>query len=232
MVTRREILSKAADDCMKEIYSYAQPSVEWEDFVQQNKDYSKKYNEWECLKKDERPNIHDYCGPRPYEFYYIPKNLMKEIVDSYISAYKIDEHNNLVEIIKILKDYCEKPIVDKYIEDYTDEYGNHHPGYRGYDHPKSIKEAISEELNINNNLAEDAWNKVKEYLDMAEEFFNWNSELNSFNMTVYLGQSPNSNKDAVIENWKKYKGVDIVIDENKYKEEDDEWFNDEDNKES
>ena len=30
-------------------------------------------------------------------------------------------------------------------------------------------------------------------------------------MSVYLGPSPNSNKQAVIDNWKKYKGIDITI---------------------
>ena len=44
-------------------------------------------------------------------------------------------------------------------------------------------------------------------------------DLNSFNTNVYLGASPNSNKEAVIENWKKYRNKDIEIDESKYNEE-------------
>ena len=53
---------------------------------------------------------------------------------------------------------------------------------------------------------------------MAGNFFNWNYEMNSFNTTVYLGPSPNSNKQTVIENWKKYRGRDIKINEKKMKE--------------
>ena len=53
--------------------------------------------------------------------------------------------------------------------------------------------------------------KFFEFLDMAGNFFNWNGDLNSFYMSVCLGASPNSNKQAVIDNWKKY--VDKTITE-------------------
>ena len=52
---------------------------------------------------------------------------------------------------------------------------------------------------------------------MAGNFYNWNRDLNSFNMSVYLGASPCSNKDTVIENWKKYRNQDIEIDEEQIK---------------
>ena len=42
-------------------------------------------------------------------------------------------------------------------------------------------------------------------------------------MSVYLGPSPNSNKEAVIENWKKYRNKDIEIDESKYNDEYEEY---------
>ena len=35
-------------------------------------------------------------------------------------------------------------------------------------------------------------------------------------MNVYLGASPNSNKEKVIENWKVYRNKDISIDESVY----------------
>ena len=55
--------------------------------------------------------------------------------------------------------------------------------------------------------------KFFEFLDMAGKFFRWDRDLNSFKMSVYLGPSPNSNKKAVIENWKKYRNKDIEINE-------------------
>ena len=43
MLTRSDILGEAVDKCMKELYSYAQPHIEWNEFVDENKRYSKKY---------------------------------------------------------------------------------------------------------------------------------------------------------------------------------------------
>ena len=46
-ITRNKLLGKAVDDCMKELYSFVQPSVEWDKFVEECKIYSKEYNVWE-----------------------------------------------------------------------------------------------------------------------------------------------------------------------------------------
>ena len=251
MITRNKLLSQAVDDCMKELYSLVQPSVDWNDFVEQNRIYSKKYKAWERyyeLSKKESlteeelkkfsvyPNewkdksITECIGPRPYEFYYLPKDVMKEVVESYVYAYRMDVKQEFLNNIAILKDYCRKPIVDKYIDDYTDENGNHHPGYRGYDHPDNLAKEIAkiisnyslEEAKEDSDDVQDICNKFFEFLDMAGNFYEWNGDLNSFNVSVYLGPSPNSNKEAVIKNWKQYRNKDIEIDESKYKEEEDE----------
>lgn len=229
MITRRQILSKAADDCMKELYKYVQPKVEWDDFVQQCNDYSMKYKEWEEIKEN-RPNIREFCGPKPYEFYYIPNDVLKEIYDSYVYAYKLDNHKELLDTIKILKDYCNKPIVDKYIEGETDEDGNKWPGHRGYDHPDNLEKEVNKLIGNfldNKELSKLVCDKFFEFLDMAGNFFKWNSELNNFGLSIYLGVSPNSNKEAVIENWKKYRDTDITIDENLYKEDFEELYDEE-----
>jgi len=57
------------------------------------------------------------------------------------------------------------------------------------------------------------------FLIWQENFFNWNSELNYFSTSIYLGASPNSNKEAVIENWKKYRNQDIEINKEQIKKE-------------
>ena len=233
MLSRRDVLSKAADDCMKELYTFVQPAVTWDCFIAENKVYNDRYNEW---KDHENPewegkSINECIGPRPYEFYYLPENILKKVVSSYIYAYRIDKQEELLNTIEILKKYCEDPIIDKYVKEYTDERGNHHPGYRDYDHPDSITTELCNVITNSNinlggnsgtdvvNLAQQCWDKIKEFLDMAGNFYNWNSELNSFNMTIYLGCSHNSNKEAVIENWKKYRNADIEIDESKWNEE-------------
>lgn len=213
MVTRSSIIEHAIKDCMKELYSYAVPHIEWEDFIKENKEY-----------KD---------GPEPYEFYYLPEEIIKNICDSYIYAYRLDGQQELLNTIEILKNYCKKPIIERYIEG---ENGD--PGYRVYDNSDNLEKVINKYLDLefplmdperasdaddfDNKLeqaSKDLQNKFFEFLDMAGKFYKWNGELNSFNASVYLGTSPCSNKNTVIENWKKYRNQDIEIDEEQIKKE-------------
>ena len=247
MVTRNKILSEAVDKCMKELYSFVLPSVSWDDFVKECKEYSKKYKIWEDFRKAsihrkenpeiwnqyqstfkdwENKSIEECIGPRPFEFYYLPKEIMKDICDCYIYAYRIDSQQELLNTIEILKNYCKEPIVDKYIEG-----KNGNPGHRGYVHSDNLSLCLmnlitNSNLNLGNNIGTDIINlanklqdKFFEFLDMAGNFYNWNGDLNSFNTSVYLGASPNSNKRAVIENWKKYRNKDIEINEEQIKKE-------------
>jgi hypothetical protein len=148
---------------------------------------------------------------------------MKDICDSYVHAYKIDNQQELLDTIETLKNYCKEPIVDKYIDDWTDKTGFHHPGYRSYDHPNNIEKEIKNylisnyDINLENVGIEGICNIFYKFLDMAGNFFNWNRDLNSFNITVYGGPSPNTNKEDVIKNWKKYRNQDIEIDEEQIK---------------
>jgi len=48
-MTRRKVLEMASLACLKELYSKAQPFVDWDDFLQQNIEYSEKYKQWERL---------------------------------------------------------------------------------------------------------------------------------------------------------------------------------------
>lgn len=219
-MTRREVLSNAVTECLKELYSWATPKIDWEEFLKENKIYTEKYTKWEVLEN--RLPILEYCGPRPYEFYYLPSDIFNDIKESYVYAYKLDGQKELLDTIEILKNYCKEPIVDKYIEGKGNE-----PGYRGYDHPDNLVKELQTKLrekagfSVTNtgieNLSKELQNKFFEFLDMAGNFFNWNGDLNSFYMSVCLGASPNSNKQAVIDNWKKYRKQDIEIDEEQIK---------------
>ena len=241
MITRRDVLSQAATDCMKELYSLVQPSVEWNEFKKECEIYSKSHKEWEeyhfAFKlRNENPenwekykklyenldwegkSITECIGPKPCDFYYLPKEIMKEICDSYIYAYRLDQQQELLDTIEVLKNYCKEPIVEKYIEG---ENGS--PGYRGYEHPDNLEKEIKKVLSIMNcdDLSEQVCNKFFKFLDMAGSFFNWNKDVSTFNINVYLGASPCSNKQTVIDNWKIYRNQDIEIDESKYKDDDD-----------
>jgi hypothetical protein len=226
-MTRTDVVSQAADQCIKELYSLVQPKVEWDDFVKQNEEYSAKYKEWERFNhaqnlKDKNPDewgvmeklhpdwinkkITECIGPRPYEFYYLPQDVMKEICDSYVSSYEIDDQKNLLDTIEILKHYCDKPMKSKGKE---------------FEEPDNIEQELQKILN---DKDDDTIKKVKEtffnFLDEAGKFYKWTRFINSFNMTVYLGPSPNSNKKAVINNWKQYRETDIEINDDLYNEED------------
>jgi len=219
---RNDVLCKAIDDCIKELYSFVQPSIEWDEFIKQNKIYSERYKKWEN-EKDSNPeyknkSITECIGPRPYEFYYLPKEIMKDICDSYVHAYKMDNQQELLDTIEILKNYCKEPIVDKWIEG---ENGDR--GHRGYEHPDNLEKEIQKLIqeydssDVSKEISKKCCDKFFEFLDMAGNFYNWNRDLNSFNVSVYLGPSPNSNKEAVIENWKKYRKQDIEINEEQIK---------------
>lgn len=239
MITRREVLIKAIEECIKELYTLVQPSVKWEDFIKENKEYNDNYNEWGLfnnafsnkekkpeiwkMQKEKHPeweskNIVECIGPDPYEFYYLPTKVFKEIRESYIYAYKLDGKQNLLDILDTIKNYFEKPVVDKYIKAYIDKYGNYHPGYRSYEELENLKTKLFKITNSKTQVKE-IENTIYDFFDKASNFFRWDGELNNFEISVTLGISPSSDKEKVIKNWKKYRNKDIEIDENKYNEE-------------
>ena len=245
-MTRHKVLEMASLACLKELYSKVQPAVEWEDFKCQNNIYSNKYKSWEeyrrLLRKKEKEGWSkeelekfsifpvnwkdkskiECIGPAPYEFYYLPKDVFKEIADSYVNAYCIDSQQNLLDIIDILKNYCLSPIKDSYIKESDGETR------RGYIHPDNIKKTVQSLLqafyldsDCDSSYVSDELVKIFfEFLDDAGKFYCWNRDLNAFNTTVYLGPSPCSNKETVIKNWKIYRNKDITIDDSLYIEED------------
>ena len=217
MISRDYVIGSAVDECLKELYSFAQPHVEWEEFKKECKEYSKKHREWE---KNIHPEWKDKSmieciGPKPFEFYFLPREVMKDICDSYVQAYRLDQQQELLDTIETLKNYCKEPIVDKWIEG-----KNGDPGHRGYEHPDNLEKQLTDLIPDSgfdkSAIAESVQNKFFEFLDMAGNFYSWNRDLNSFDMSVYLGPSPNSNKEAVIKNWKEYRNQDIEINEAYY----------------
>lgn len=182
MKLRKDVVLQAIEECMKELYKFAQPSITWDEFIEQNKKWSKE-------KK----------GPKPYEFYYLDSAIFDTICKNYIDAYNLDY--DLPGTIKILIDYLDKPIVDDYKEEYTDENGVLHPSRKGYKQLDSLSKLIGEEN----------FEKVKDYLEKAGDFYLWDGDLRDFKMSIALGASPSSNKERVIKNWKEYRNKDIEI---------------------
>jgi hypothetical protein len=46
MKSRKDVLVNAIDECLKEVYTLVQPSVEWDDFLKQNKEFLEKEEEY------------------------------------------------------------------------------------------------------------------------------------------------------------------------------------------
>lgn len=184
MITRRDVLSKAVEECLKECYEWVLPKVTWEEFIEENKQYKNPKE------------------PAPYNFYYLPQEVFRDIVDSYIAAYKVG--SKLHDHLDIIVNYFNKPTRDKWIERKGDE-----PGYRSYEHFTPLKEIIGDT----------AYNKVLEYIEEARNYYSSDYELNSFSMSTYLSASPNSDKEKVIKYWKEYRNKDIEIDDNYWKRE-------------
>jgi hypothetical protein len=194
MLTRESILEKAYHDCMKEMYAKAQPSVDYDQLLEDIKIGKINKNE------------------RIYERYYLSKEEFDYILDKYIKAYNIKE--TWISNIEVLEDYLKNGgTKDKYIEPHTDEYG-YHPGYRGYENVKPIFDQISNMLNtqgIDNSIiefgiTEAIFNTIK----ACKEFYKFDREQSSFSCSIALGPSPTTNPETVKEYWKS-QGVDIDI---------------------
>lgn len=67
-------------------------------------------------------------------------------------------------------------------------------------------------------LDKESFDKVMDYIHKYMNYYRSDHYANSYSFNVCLGASPNSNKDAVIENWKKYRNKDITINDNIYDE--------------
>ena len=245
-MTRNEVIGQAVDQCLKELYSLVTPSVSWNDFIEENKKYNEQSKLWKhytdtFTNRGKNPELWlqykstfpdwenksrlECIGPKPFEFYYLPKEIMKDICDSYIYAYRIDEQRELLDTIEILKKYCQEPIIEKYIDNCREYI------YSDNLHLCLMNLITDSNLNLGNNtgidiidLVSKLQNKFFEFLDMAGNFYNWTRDLGTFNTSVYLGPAPNTNREDVIENWKKYRNKDIEINEEqikkKYYEED------------
>ncbi len=164
MITRRDVIADAADKCMKELYSLAQPAITWEDFIKENKEFIKREEEYYKLPKENRISYKEFMGPKPYEFYYLPKEVLKEIVDNYIYAYEIDEHQNLLDTIDLLKKYCDDPI-----EEFYHPKEGEKPGYRDYRRPDNLVTCLISELKeyANSDISEEIVYKAKDLFELC-----------------------------------------------------------------
>lgn len=203
-IDRESVLLQAVKDCYREMFAKAQPSADWDNLIQEYKEG----------KIDEEKD-----GP-VYDRHYLSYREYVYIIDKYIEAYKIkSEWNNNIDL---LKEYLmEGGSKDKYIKEHTDENGDYHPGYRGYEKVapmvEYIEKIIYDEYDGNSEIAaavaQNVTNKVMELINTCQDFYRFNMDECKFRNTLAMGATPTSNAETVKKWWKDHYDVDIEIEE-------------------
>ena len=205
LISRREIIEKATIDCLDEMYRRSQPSITWDEVIEQSRQ-NKDRHIW--------------------REHYLPQYLYMRILEKYMHAYRI--RDEWEDNIRVVEEYLEKGgTKDKYISAYTDSSG-YHPGHRGYEKVKPIKEQIENILNneftsgevspfVKDGIRDKIIEVVMNTISDCKEFYKFDREEMGFRMDI-SNYSPNSNMESVREF---YKDTDIVINEIPEEEEED-----------
>ena len=200
MLTRDEILSKAAHDCMCEMYAKAQPAADWDNIIEEYRSGK--------IGKDERV----------YDRHYLSMDEFLYIRDKYKTAYNIKK--TWKPDIEFLEELLTKGgLKDGYVDDWVDDEGNKHSGYRSADDVPPLKEQISEIIKEFDSseavqeINERIYNKVMEIIKNYKNFYRFDREEDNFDCNIALGASPCSNADTVKKWWKENYDQDIEIEE-------------------
>jgi len=201
MLDREEVLCKAYEDCIREMFAKAQPSADWDNIIE----------EYKAGKIDEKKD-----GPI-YDRHYLSAEEFKYILDKYMKAYRIE--SEWKENVDVIEEYLNKGgNKDKYIEDYDDEYG-HHPGYRSYEEVQPLKEHIDNILSSYigekncKQVRDEITNKVMELISTCKNYYSFNVDEQKFRNTVCMRCSPTGSIETVKKWWKDHYDVDIEIEE-------------------
>lgn len=166
-------------------------------------------------KAQPRANWHEYLemvkrgeiskDERIYDRHYLSEVEFNYIANKYKKAYGFKRHWK-DDCDWILHNLKEGGYRDAWIKD---EDGDKH---RESEKTKPLNELIGDE----------SAEKVYQLIENFKDFYRFDREESVFDFNVYLGCSPTSNAQTVIDYWKSI-GVDIEIDEKKDLTEDDFW---------
>lgn len=190
-MTRRDIIEKATIECLDEMYRQSQPSITWDEVIEQS-------------RQDKDRHI--------WREHYLPQHLYMKIMEKYMYAYRIQDE--WTGNVRVIEEYLEKGgTKDKYIAAYTDSTG-YHPGHRGYEKVESIAVQFQKklkEMNVlhSSSIAITLSDLLFSNIQDCKEFYKFDREEMGFRMDV-SNYAPNSNIEAVQEF---YKDTDIVINE-------------------
>jgi len=201
MLDREEILCKAYEDCIREMFAKAQPSADLDNIIE----------EYKAGKIDEKKD-----GPI-YDRHYLSAEEYKYILDKYMKAYRIE--SEWKENVEVVEEYLNKGgHKDKYIEDWNDEHG-HHPGYRSYEDVPPLKRLILNvlqkysESETNKELADEITKVVMNDISTCKNYYSFNVDEQKFRNTVCMRCSPTGSIETVKKWWKDHYDIDIEIEE-------------------
>ena len=202
ILDRELVLSKALDDCFREMFAKAQPSADYDNLIA----------EYKAGKIDEEKD-----GP-VYDRHYLSMEEYIYILDKYLDAYRIKSEwkDNVGVVEEYLKEGGSK---DKYIDEHTDENGDWHPGYRGYEKVPPIQEQILQEMykwlpeEESRAASINITKIVMGTIDTCKNFYNFNIDECKFRNTMAFGATPTSNAETVKKWWKDHYNEDIEIEE-------------------
>lgn len=190
---RREMLSRAVTDCMREMYAKAQPSIDYDELVE-------KVKSGEIVDTNENP---------VYNRHYLSMQEFDYIREKWAEAYGFKP--TWKPNIELLEDYLKNGgTKDKYIPDRMDKTGFVHPSYRSYEKVKPLIEQLSHE--IGGESAQKAYKIIMDTIETCKNFYKFDREYSDFCCSVALGASPTSNPNTVIKYWAE-RGITVEIEE-------------------
>lgn len=191
---REQVIHKAYDECMVELYKKAQPSADFHEYV-------RKIKAKEITKDDQVENP-------IYTRHYLSEEETQYIIKKYCDAYRLN--NEFDDACDLLINDAQHPyMIDKFVESYTDDNGDFHPGCRDYEEIPPISKQINNELkkyfgeDINNDVSTAIEQIFINFINSRKNFYHFDCEAERFKASLVLGPSPTSNKEMVMEYWEK-----------------------------
>ena len=183
MLDRNVIIKRAIEECLEEMYSKAQPSVNYK----------------ELIEKVKSKEIIDNPEDRVLDRYYLSQQEFEYIKNKYSEAYGFKP--KWKEYIEILEEYLKKGgNKDKYIPSTMEEDGQINPGYRSYEKVQPLRTQIHN-LIQDEELANKVSDLVFNTIEDCKDYYRFDNTNQIFDYHICLGASPTSNKEAVKKYW-------------------------------
>lgn len=188
-MNRRDMMSQAIHDCLREMYAKAQPSIDYDELI-------KKVKSGEVEDSNENP---------VYNRHYLSMQEFDYIREKWAEAYGFKP--TWKPNIELLESYLkEGGTKDKYIPDRMDKTGFVHPSYRSYEKIKPLIDQFTDI--VGQEKAQEVYKVMMNTINECKNFYAFDREYNDFCCAIALGASPTSNPNTVIKYWKEH-GVEM-----------------------